>query len=149
MSRGAPIKTVYAQNLRKNATVGERLLWEKLASRQLGAKFRRQHPLYGYIVDFYCTEFRLAVEVDGSSHDGRQLQDGRRDGHLAQHGIRTLRIADLVVRASPDMAAELVRDALFELGMPASRVDPDAAARRRVAQAIRHRKRREKQQRAA
>lgn len=145
--RGAPIKGEYAKRLRRNLTRGELLLWDQLASAQLGVKFRRQHPLYGYIVDFYCIEFRLAVEVDGSSHDGREGYDRMRDRHLADRGIKTLRIADALVRDDPQAAARLVGKALEGQGMPASRlpVDGKAAARRRAVKAIQARRRREKE----
>lgn len=146
MSRGAPIKGEYAKRLRRNLTQGELLLWDQLASAQLGVKFRRQHPLYGYIVDFYCIEFGLAVEVDGSSHDGREGYDRMRDRHLADRGIETLRIPDALVRDDPQAAARLVGKALEDRGMPASRrpTDGKAAARRRAVKAIRARRGREK-----
>jgi len=58
-----------ARSLRKNQTIAESLLWSKLRSRQLsGCKFRRQHPIDNYILDFYCSEAHLAVEIDGSQH---------------------------------------------------------------------------------
>ncbi len=73
----------------------EVLLWTGLRSRQLGGlKFRRQHPVDPYVLDFYCPEIRLAVEVDGADHfeDDKLLKDARRDAFMAEKGIRTLRV---------------------------------------------------------
>ncbi len=66
----------------------------------LGAKFRRQHPVGPYVLDFYSAECRLAVEVDGWSHNmGALGKDERRDAYLENRGVRTLRFpADLVLR---------------------------------------------------
>ena len=71
-----------ARQLRKSATQHERLLWRHLRNRQLqGWKFRRQHPVDRYIIDFYCPEARLAIELDGGRHNfanGESLdQNGR------------------------------------------------------------------------
>jgi very-short-patch-repair endonuclease len=71
----------------------ERRLWNQLRRRQLqGLRFRRQHPVGPYILDFYCDSARLAVEVDGYSHDvaDRPRHDQRRDDWLAACGVRTL-----------------------------------------------------------
>lgn len=58
-----------AKDLRRNQTLAEQLLWERLRNRMLmGKKFRRQHPISGFIVDFYCHESLLVVEVDGDIH---------------------------------------------------------------------------------
>jgi cyclase len=58
-----------AEELRKNMTHAELLMWGILKGNQLGVKFRRQHPVSFYIVDFYCHELKLVIEVDGSIHD--------------------------------------------------------------------------------
>ncbi|MGZ8362435.1 MAG: endonuclease domain-containing protein [Caulobacteraceae bacterium] len=84
-----------AQALRSQMSPPEHQLWDRLSGRQLdGLKFRRQHPFDPYMLDFYCPEVRLAVEVDGWAHAmGDQPQrDERRDAFLAERGIRTLRI---------------------------------------------------------
>lgn len=72
----------------------ERILWSRLRGEALsGLKFRRQHPFDPYVLDFYCHEARLAVEVDGMSHDGRADEDARRDRFLAANGVKTLRVS--------------------------------------------------------
>lgn len=61
-----------AAELRKNMTTAEKILWEKLRNRQvLGYRFRRQHPIHDVVVDFFCYEAMLVVEVDGDVHDHR------------------------------------------------------------------------------
>ena len=82
-----------ARHLRKRSTGTERRLWSALRSRRLGFKFRRQVPLYGYVVDFACIERKVVVEVDGGQHAS---EEGRaavrvRDARLAETGFRVLR----------------------------------------------------------
>ena len=89
-----------ARALRSEASLPERLLWAKLSSRQLaGFKFRRQHPVEPYVLDFYCAEVKLAVEIDGETHSDpdRAAQDRRRDEWLLERGIRTLRLEARIV----------------------------------------------------
>jgi ATP-dependent DNA helicase RecQ len=84
-----------AQDLRSEMSPPERLLWSRMRANGLdGLKFRRQHPFDPYILDFYCHEARLAVEVDGWSHNmgDRGKRDERRDAYLAANGVRTHRI---------------------------------------------------------
>ena len=83
--------------LRGRATDAERLLWRLLRTRQfVGLKFRRQHPVGHYIVDFYCADRRLAVELDGGQHftvEG-QAYDRRRTAYLATRGVRVVRFTN-------------------------------------------------------
>ena len=71
MWKGAPSDSFSkAQFLRRNETIAEKLLWEKLRNNQLeGLKFRRQHPVNIYIADFYCHKFKLMIELDGDYHN--------------------------------------------------------------------------------
>ena len=79
--------------MRMMPTEAEALLWTALRGRRLrGWKFRRQHMIKGYVVDFYCAELWLAVEVDGQVHQGRQLEDRDRDDNLALLGVRMVRL---------------------------------------------------------
>ena len=64
-----------------------------MRARRLGVKFRRQTILANTIVDFFAPEVRLAVEVDGGSHRGREARDRDRDAYLAAYGVRTLRVS--------------------------------------------------------
>ena len=92
---GKPGKTVRrARQLRRTLTLPEIALWAQLRARPNGLKFRRQHPAGPYVLDFYCAEARLCIEVDGEAHGfaERAARDVRRDALLAEHGIATLRI---------------------------------------------------------
>ena len=83
-----------ARNLRKNQTEAETLLWSKLISRQLsGLKFRRQYPIGHYILDFYCIEGHLAIEIDGGQHseDKNYVKDEFRTTYLKGKGIQVIR----------------------------------------------------------
>lgn len=63
-----------ARRLRHHETKAEKLLWSKLCNKQLGVKFRRQHPLYSYVVDFYCHSHGLIIEVDGLIHNAKEAR---------------------------------------------------------------------------
>jgi very-short-patch-repair endonuclease len=84
-----------ARSFRKSLTSPELALWLRLKNRKLGGfKFRRQHPIGPYILDFYCAEARLAVEIDGEVQDwpDQVAHDRRRDAYLREQGIETLRL---------------------------------------------------------
>ena len=84
------------RELRKKATSQENLLWEKLRNRKLGCKFRRQHSVEGYILDFYCKEKRLIIEIDGEIHKIREAQeyDKVRDKYFAELDYVVLRFTN-------------------------------------------------------
>jgi len=89
-------------------TPPEARLWQVLKGRQLGGlKFRRQHPIGPYVLDFYCAEARLAVEVDGMGHfePEQSFRDGTRDDWLRRQGLAVLRIAAEDVRVNLDGVA--------------------------------------------
>jgi UDP-N-acetylmuramyl tripeptide synthase/very-short-patch-repair endonuclease len=84
----------FIRNLRHTSTTSERLIWSFVRDRRLrGQKFRRQHAVGPYVLDFYCHDLKLAIELDGSQHGEplAQEHDVRRDRFLAERGIRTLR----------------------------------------------------------
>jgi len=87
----------FARQLRKDQTEAERYLWQLLRGRRLsGYKFRRQHPVGRFVLDFYCAKKRLAIELDGGQHteDGQARYDQERTTFLAKKGIKILRIWD-------------------------------------------------------
>ncbi len=86
--------TEFARQHRKAPTASEAILWNALRDRRFrGIKFRRQHVLAPYIVDFYATSLKLVVEIDGGYHAGRVAQDAARDAALARlHGVRVIRL---------------------------------------------------------
>ena len=100
-----------AQYLRKNSTLSEVLLWNQLKGRQMmGYDFHRQKPLDSYIVDFFCSELMLAIEIDGSSHEleGAYERDQRRQQKLENMGISFLRFDDLMVKRDMDGVLEAI-----------------------------------------
>ncbi len=92
-----PDQLEFARQLRSTATDAETLLWRHLRGRQLaGRKFRRQHPVPPYVLDFYCEELHLGIELDGGQHylDEGQQRDQRRSEYLLCQGIRLLRFSN-------------------------------------------------------
>jgi very-short-patch-repair endonuclease len=114
--------------MRRNLDLPEGLLWRRLRRRGLeGHRFRRQHPIGPYVLDFYCAESRLAVEVDGYSHGvaDRPQHDARRDAWLLRDsGVRTLRLPARLVLSDMDGALATIAAALAP--QPASRTAPHA-----------------------
>ncbi len=87
-----------ARRLRRGATDAERTLWQRLRARRLGGlKFRRQHVVGRYILDFYCHECRLAVELDGGQHyeAEQRRRDDARTAFLEDRGVAVLRYSNL------------------------------------------------------
>jgi very-short-patch-repair endonuclease len=81
----------------------ERRLWQELRSAQIhGASFRRQHPAGNYVLDFYCSTLRLAIELDGGQHAVDEMRDRPRNEWLSQHGVTLLRFwnSDIVENLS-------------------------------------------------
>ena len=87
-------------------------MWQALRRRGLaGLRFRRQHPIGPYVLDFYCDELRLAVEIDGQSHDhpDRIAHDQRRTDWLNRQGLQVIRLAARDVLADMDGALGIIR----------------------------------------
>ena len=104
-----------ARLLRQSPTRGEALLWEALRGRRLqGFKFRRQHPLGRLVVDFYCAEARLAVEIDGPAHDSdaARAHDRDRDQYMKDGGIGMVRVRDVDVEHDFGGVLTKISDAL-------------------------------------
>jgi len=79
--------------LRRNMSVCEKILWKNLRYEKLGFRFRRQHPVGPYVMDFYCPSLNLCIELDGEQHDARI--DRYRDNYLLKNGVSTMRIPNL------------------------------------------------------
>ena len=99
-----------ARQLRKTMSLPEVLLWRHLRQRPHGLKFRAQHPTGDYTLDFYCSDARLAIEIDGKAHDhpDQVEHDAKRDAWAAGHRIDTLRIPAREVLADVASAAEAI-----------------------------------------
>ena len=99
------------KSLRSNATPAEAALWRALKGRgAVGYKFRRQQGIGPYVLDFYCPELRLCVELDGASHDYKYEYDEQRTAYLRRQGIRVVRFENDQVWKSVDrIVEEIVR----------------------------------------
>jgi very-short-patch-repair endonuclease len=104
-----------ARLLRNQCTPAEALLWSKIRRKSLGYEFHRQVPIDEYIVDFYCHELRLAIEVDGSSHDNKQDYDRCRQGRLESLGVRFVRFENEDVKKGLSEVLRVLQDVMSEL----------------------------------
>lgn len=96
-----PKRFEQARELKRGMTKAEKSLWQELRGRKLnGLKFRRQHPFENYILDFYCAEKKLVIEVDGAVHDNdiQKENDEMRTERLKEFGVRILRFRNEVVQ---------------------------------------------------
>jgi very-short-patch-repair endonuclease len=82
-----------AEELRNNMTHAEELLWNYLKVNEWGYKFRRQHPLFMYVADFYCHQLKLIIDIDGSIHELEDVKrnDAVRENHLKSLGLKIIR----------------------------------------------------------
>jgi very-short-patch-repair endonuclease len=99
-----------ASILRKNMTFSEMLLWEKLKGKQIfGLRFRRQHPINIFIVDFYCHAVRLVVEIDGEIHDQQEEYDDGRSAEMEKFGIRVIRFTNNEVEENIEAVIDRIK----------------------------------------
>jgi len=132
-----------ARQLRNDMTDSERKLWRELSKRQLGGnRFRRQHPLGLYIVDFVCLSRRFIVEVNGGQHaePAQQAHDARRTEWLETQGYRVLRVSNTEVFDNLDGVAEtiyqeLIRRPLVARSRRQPRPPPPSRAKNELARA--------------
>jgi very-short-patch-repair endonuclease len=98
-----------ARSMRRQPTSAEDMLWGALQKKQVaGLRFRRQHPVGRFILDFYCPSHRLVVEVDGGVHDAQQERDAARTQALETHGYRVLRFRnDEVLHDLPSVVSRI------------------------------------------
>lgn len=111
--RGPDYVIKFAKDNRDRPTEAEEALWEMLRLRRLrGLRFRQQHVVGRYILDFYCAEHRLAVEVDGRIHERTIEYDTVRDEYLRARGIRIIRVSneDVLVNMA-DVLAQILHEA--------------------------------------
>jgi very-short-patch-repair endonuclease len=99
-----PKLNTLARELRKNSTYSEKILWNSIRRKQLGCEFHRQVPINEFIVDFYCHEMRLAIEIDGISHEYQEakINDVDRQKKIENYGVSFLRFDDELVKQNPD-----------------------------------------------
>jgi len=98
-----------ARYLRSEETKAEKILWQELRNRRLGVKFRRQHPLEKFIIDFYAPEIKLGIELDGSGHKQNREYDKLREEYLNSHNIKVVRFWNRDVERNLEKVLEKIR----------------------------------------
>lgn len=110
-----PYLKEFTRKLRKESTLSEVLLWQKIKQRSYGVQFHRQVPMLKYIIDFYCHEIQLAIEIDGNSHDYKYFDDLKRQGELEKFGVVFLRFTDLEIKKDMFSVELALREKVNEL----------------------------------
>jgi very-short-patch-repair endonuclease len=102
-----------ASMLRENMTASEKLLWERLKGKQIcGIRFRRRHPIFIFIADFYCHEARLVVEIDGEIHNQQIEYDDGRSAEMEKFFIKIIRFINYEVENEIDEVIESITNAV-------------------------------------
>ena len=120
MSHARRSLRLHARAMRHEPTRAEDRIWSWLRSRRFGGyKFRRQTPIGRYVVDFYCAELKLAIELDGAHHktDWMSEYDGDRSRYLEARGIRVLRIPNELLIRDSLLVGEQIQAAIAELSL--------------------------------
>lgn len=100
------------QQLRTAMPLSEKILWARIRNQQLGVKFRRQHGIGRYVVDFYCPEHKLIIELDGDSHyqDEAQEYDAIRDEFMSALGLQVMRFTNSELMENPEVVVMKIYD---------------------------------------
>ncbi|MFC1517821.1 endonuclease domain-containing protein [Candidatus Margulisiibacteriota bacterium] len=115
-----------ARRLRNNSTLSEILLWQKLKGKQMeGYDFDRKRPIDNFIVDFYCKDLKLAIEIDGDSHINKKEYDDQRQHLLEDLGVHFLRFLDIEVKVDLEIVLHKIRSWIQE-----NRPTPKSPSRR-------------------
>jgi very-short-patch-repair endonuclease len=116
------------QLLRKNMPKAEVIMWSRLKQKQLlGYKFRRQYSVGFYVIDFYCPELKLAIEIDGTSHfrEGAEYYDSNRQESIEQPGIKFLRFNNKEVYKNLNGVLEVIIDTVRTIRKPPLKSPPN------------------------
>jgi len=102
------------RSLRKNMTYCEKIVWLNLRKRQLGYRFLRQYSVDHFVIDFYCPDLKLAIEVDGASHNDPEQKkyDIQRQKYLEEFNIKFVRIKDEEFQSNPNKAFMKIEDTI-------------------------------------
>ncbi|MEO8770460.1 MAG: DUF559 domain-containing protein [Ferruginibacter sp.] len=124
----------FAKDNRKNATEAEAIMWEQLRDRQVdGFKFRRQHPIAGYIPDFVCLEKKLIIEIDGEYHndDEQKIFDSAREKWLNEYGYTLIRITNEEIKNSLSNSIKKIKEELSKIKTTEEEAQTDSPLLRR------------------
>lgn len=112
--KAEPKKFEFARVLRKTATEQEKILWQELRNKKLGFKFRRQHPIDEYIVDFICIDKKLIIEIDGFHHITKEGMENDKMGDilLKHYNFRILRFFNSEIESNLEDVLNKIREAL-------------------------------------
>lgn len=113
-------QTTFRQKLRNTPTATEQILWKTLKQSQLGVRFRRQHGVGKYVVDFYAPSIKLGIELDGDSHfqAGKQKRDEQRDKVIQSYGVKVLRFTDTQVLQELESVVQVIKQCIDSKGNP-------------------------------
>ncbi len=118
MHYGAP-KEIFqiAERLRRDMTIAEKMIWEKVSDKKLGVRIRRQHPIWNFIADFYCHEVKLVIEIDGGIHLHAENKeyDISRDIILKEFQIEILRFTNDEVMKDTSLVIEKIKSTIEKL----------------------------------
>jgi very-short-patch-repair endonuclease len=118
MFYGAEPKTLRAAAIpRKNMTLAEKILWKKLKDRKIfNVKFRKQHPVWIFIVDFYCHEYKLVIEIDGDIHEDIEVVDYDlgRTAELNKFGLKVIRFTNDQILFNMDFVMSEIHKTITE-----------------------------------
>jgi very-short-patch-repair endonuclease len=112
-----PIILKYAREMRHPQTPAEATVWRCTRNQALGYKFRRQHPIERFILDFYCAELKLCIEIDGNSHfeEDQQEYDAARTEYLQLIGRKVIRFTNDTVRFNINAVIQEIKDSCERL----------------------------------
>ena len=107
------IKKIFSRRLRKEQTAAEKIIWEQLRKRKFNNfKFRRQHVIEGFVLDFYCHELKLGIEVDGGIHLRRKNYDALRQELIEAKGITIIRVSNLEISENKKALLNKLKDVI-------------------------------------
>ena len=110
-----PAKKQLAKELRQKMTPEEKILWHYLRDGKLGFKFRRQQVIEGFIIDYYCHEVGLILEIDGGIHETQKDYDAKRDQILQNRNMHVLRITNQELQTNRYQTIALIRNTCLKL----------------------------------
>jgi len=104
-----------SRQLRSGTTLAETKVWDSiLKKKQTGYLFVRQKPMWSFILDFYCSQLLLAIEIDWSSHNDKQEYDAQRDERMRHKGIKTVRITNHDVFQNLSWVYDFIQDVITQ-----------------------------------